>query len=110
MTRMTLDLHREDEAGPYTLHVDVLWTPGDPGQYSGPPERCYEGTPGLLDVTQVQREDANGRRIVHPGTLSESDRDELHDQATDAWPAALEATREDADEARTDARRETDAH
>lgn len=37
----------------FSLKVDYDYTPGDPGQTSGPPERCYEPEDESLELTQI---------------------------------------------------------
>lgn len=38
----------------FTLEVHYDYTPGDPGQLSGPPEKCYPPEDEEFDITEVR--------------------------------------------------------
>jgi hypothetical protein len=37
----------------FSLEFHFSATPGDPGNTSGPPERCYEPTPDELEISEI---------------------------------------------------------
>ena len=56
----------------FNLRITFDYTPGDPGQTYGPPERCYEGWDHELEITEVIFIDAAGTKLdVTPFITSE---------------------------------------
>ena len=46
----TLEVSYEEQ----TLRLTYTYTPGDPGQTSGPPERCYSPEPEELEISKIE--------------------------------------------------------
>ncbi len=44
------------------LEVDLAYTPGSPGRYGGPPERCYPDEPDEVEVLSA-RDLGSGRMV-----------------------------------------------
>lgn len=58
-----------DATGTYT--VEVEYTPGQRGRFSGPPEKCYPDEPSELNIVQVliNGEWLDPQDLIHPDVL-----------------------------------------
>lgn len=64
------------------------WSPGEPAQLAGPPERCYEGEAAYLEIENLQvLEIITGDWLACNWLLSSDCCDEIVQYATDAMVA-----------------------
>lgn len=54
-----------------SFEAEIDYTPGTPGRYSGPPEKCYPDEPSEIEFTSLTVDGHDALFMLESGSLSE---------------------------------------